>query len=82
MCWYVFSKNLIIQQVGEPAAVVFNSSIYLYVTAGGLANDLGSKTVIGLSISADGVNFSPLTQVAAQDETIYPRTSNYTGTKR
>ncbi len=70
------SVNLEFNQflVAEPAAVVFNDSIYLYFTAMG-ANLTVNKTwqVIGLATSTDGDSWTSPIEVLLPDLSIYPR---------
>jgi sucrose-6-phosphate hydrolase SacC (GH32 family) len=66
--------------VGEPGAVVFNNSIYLYFTA--IGADASVKTTlqtIGLITSTDGVQWSSPKQVLKPDQTQYPRAKGWLG---
>jgi predicted GH43/DUF377 family glycosyl hydrolase len=64
--------------VGEPGAMVYNDSIYLFFTAAGTLNSQAVQC-IGLMKSADGTNFtSP--QIAVQlPQDVYPLADNYWG---
>jgi predicted GH43/DUF377 family glycosyl hydrolase len=64
--------------VGEPGAMVYNDSIYLFFTAAGTVNSQAVQC-IGLMKSADGTNFtSP--QIAVQlPQDVYPLADNYWG---
>lgn len=64
--------------VGEPGAMVYNDSIYLFFTAAGLQN---SKSIqcIGLMKSADGVNFGAAEQAVLLPEDVYPPSDEYLG---
>ncbi len=67
--------------VGEPGAIVLNGKIYLYLTAGalrGVTGEPNSKHVLALSISDDGYNFDPPTQILAQGA-VYPAADDYEG---
>jgi len=63
--------------VAEPGAVVFKNKIYLYFHASGrrLSGDgPGNESVIALSTSSDGVNFSKMKPVLKQGP-LYPTTA-------
>jgi predicted GH43/DUF377 family glycosyl hydrolase len=64
--------------VGEPGAMVYNDSIYLFFTAAGTLNSQAVQC-IGLMKSADGTNFtSP--QIAVQlPQDVYSLADNYWG---
>lgn len=64
--------------VGEPGAMVYNDSIYLFFTAAGTLNSQAVQC-IGLMKSDDGANFtSP--QIAVQlPQDVYPLADNYWG---
>jgi hypothetical protein len=64
--------------VGEPGAMVYNDSIYLFFTAAGTVNSQAVQC-IGLMKSANGTDFSA-PQIAVQlPQDVYPLTDNYWG---
>jgi hypothetical protein len=64
--------------VGEPGAVVYNDSIYLFFTAAGTINSQAIQC-IAIMKSADGANFTA-PQIAVQlPQDVYPLTDNYWG---
>lgn len=66
--------------VGEPAAVVYRSRLYLYFTAVGIHQELGSTDqVIGLVTSDDGESFSEPSEVLSLDRQRWPRGEGWVG---
>lgn len=64
--------------VGEPGAVVYHDSIYVFFTSSGVLNT-APINCIGLMKSVDGTNFTT-PQVAVQmPQSVYPVSSNYWG---
>lgn len=64
--------------VGEPGAVVYHDSIYVFFTASGVLSSTPINC-IGLMKSSDGTNFTT-PQVAVQmPQSVYPTSSNYWG---
>jgi hypothetical protein len=64
--------------VGEPGAVVYHDSIYVYFTAAGLVGGNFIQT-IGLMKSADGSNFSAPQPTVFLPQDVYPLSDNYWG---
>ena len=64
--------------VGEPGAVVFNNTIYVFFTAGGYSGEaypmelLGS---IGMVSTTDGFTYTAPVKVIQQDPELYPRST-------
>ncbi len=64
--------------VGEPGAVVYHDSIYLFFTAAGIQNGLSVQS-IGLIRSSNGTNFGSALQVVTRPEEVYPAANNWYG---
>lgn len=64
--------------VGEPAAVVFNDSIFVFFTAGGIVSEVPVNS-IGLMKSSDGVNFNDAQIAVTLPEDVYPSSEEYWG---
>jgi len=64
--------------VGEPGAIVYRDSIFVFFTAGGFQASLPIQC-IGLLKSADGTNFGTPTQAVFMPQAIYPTASGYWG---
>ena len=64
--------------VGEPGAIVYHDSLYLFYTAGGVQNG-SSVQSIGLIASSDGTNFGTAMQVVTRPDDVYPASDNWYG---
>lgn len=64
--------------VGEPGALIFNDSIYLFFTAAGIQNGNFVQS-IGLIKSDSGFTFSSPTQQVLIPNDVYPSTANWFG---
>lgn len=64
--------------VGEPGAVVYHDSIYLFFTAAGVHNSYPIQC-IGLIRSADGTTFGSALMTATLPQDVYPTASNWWG---
>jgi hypothetical protein len=72
------SETLYGELVGEPGAILFNDSIYVFFTAGGIIGGIPSQS-IGLIKSADGTNFNTPEVAVTMPTSIYPVEENYWG---
>jgi hypothetical protein len=64
--------------VGEPGAVVYNDSIYLFFTAAGTLNSQAIQC-ISLMKSSNGTNFTAPEIAVQLPQDVYPLTNNYWG---
>lgn len=64
--------------VGEPGALVYHDSLYLFFTAAGIQNG-NSVQSVGLIRSNDGTNFGQAKQVVSLPEDVYPGIDNWYG---
>jgi hypothetical protein len=64
--------------VGEPGAIVYHDSIFVFFTAGGIQASLPIQG-IGLMKSADGTNFGIPSQEVFLPQDVYPLSSDYWG---
>ncbi len=62
--------------VGEPGAIVYHDSLYLFFTAVGTNNNLPVQS-IGLIRSSNGTNFGAAIQVVTRPEDVYPAANNW-----
>lgn len=64
--------------VGEPGAIVYRDSIFVFFTAGGIQASLPIQC-IGLLKSPDGTNFNSPEQAVFLPQDVYPLSSDYWG---
>lgn len=64
--------------VGEPGAIVYHDSLFLFFTAAGVQNG-SSVQSIGLIASSDGTNFGTAIQAVTRPDDVYPASDNWFG---
>lgn len=64
--------------VGEPGALVYHDSIYVYFSGAGIDHSVGIQC-IGLMKSADGAHFGTAQKAVELPRTVYPASEQYVG---
>lgn len=64
--------------VGEPGALVYHDSVYVFFSATGIQNGQSNQQ-IGVFKSSDGSHFGPPTRTVSLPEAVYPSSLHYAG---